>query len=77
MAVWLACVFILLLRQLPSDYKDGVALLLEGGQEGSQVEQGQRLWCREEGVEVPELAIDAPDGEPVFLHQDQLLQLSR
>lgn len=77
MAIWLACIFILLLRQLPSDYKDGVALLLEGGQECTQVEQGQRLWCREEGVEVPELAVDAPDGEPVFLQYDRLLQTSR
>ncbi len=31
MAVWMACILVLLQGQLPPDYKDGVALLLQSG----------------------------------------------
>lgn len=68
MAVRLAGIIMLLLGQLPLHHKDGIALLPQGGQEGAEVELRQWLWRWEQGVEVPEVPVDAPDREPMLLH---------
>lgn len=67
MAIWLTSIFILLLRQLPSDHKDGVALLSQCCQKCAEVKLRQWLRRRKQRVEVPELPVDATDGEPMFL----------
>lgn len=67
-AVRLASVIVLLLGQFTLHHKDGVALLPQRGQKGAEVELRQRLRRWKEGVEVPEVCIDAADGEPMLLH---------
>ena len=56
-----------LLHQRASDHKDGITLLPESCQEGAEVEEGQGLCRRKQGIEVPELALNAANCEPMLL----------
>ena len=58
------------------DDENGVALLLQGGQESAEVELAQQPGGRQERVEVPPLPCNLPDGEPVLLQPQQSHNLS-